>query len=159
MNIIFVCTGNICRSPTAEGVALNKGKVMGISDKFNFTSAGISSFHVGQSPDLKTIQTAGKYGVSLGSLRSKQITNQDLEKNDLILGMDQTHCDYLKNMSSNPVIQNKIHLFLKYFQQPNQWGDEVIDPYYLSLNHFDQVFQIIDQALEKFFLRFLSTTN
>lgn len=159
MNIIFVCTGNICRSPTAEGVAISKAKIMGISNKFSFSSAGISSFHIGQHPDPKTVQTASKYGVSMASLKAKQITIEDLENNDLILGMDHSHCSFLKNMSPTPRICDKIHLFLKYLQQPNNWGDEVIDPYYRSQSHFDQVYKIIDQALEKFFSRFLLTTN
>ncbi|MFM7620201.1 MAG: low molecular weight protein-tyrosine-phosphatase [Alphaproteobacteria bacterium] len=159
MKILFVCTGNICRSPTAEAVARNKAKLLGLSDQFEFDSAGIEGYHLNDNPDPRAIETAGKQSVSFEGIKARQINKQDLEHFDIIIAMDKSHQSFLLNFANNQKQRNKIKLFLEFFKVKNSWDNQVIDPYYKSSQAFDEVFQVISLALDNFFNNLSSTTN
>lgn len=159
MKILFVCTGNICRSPTAEAVARNKAKLLGLSDKFQFDSAGIMNYHINDRPDPRSIEIATKHGVSFEGIKSRQISDQDFDNFDIIIAMDKSHQSHLLKTAYNQIQRNKVKLFLEFFKEKNSWGNEVIDPYYQTLQTFEEVFKIISSAVDNFFNRFSLTTN
>lgn len=159
MKFLFVCTGNICRSPTAEAVAHNKAKLLGLSDQFEFDSAGIEGYHLNNNPDPRAIETAIKQSVSFEGIKARQINKQDLEHFDIIIAMDKSHQSFLLNFANNQKQRNKIKLFLEFFKVKNSWDNQVIDPYYKSSQAFAEVFQVISLALDNFFNNLFSTTN
>jgi protein-tyrosine phosphatase len=150
MKILFVCTGNICRSPTAEAIARHKAHVYQVSDKFIFDSAGINSRHSGKSPDPRAVATGSKYCISFDGIKARQLQQEDFADFDLILTMDHGH--YTSAMELCPEeYKNKVHLLLQYCNVENSWDDEVFDPYYRSNSGFDEVFVMIDQAIKNLF--------
>lgn len=148
--ILFVCTGNICRSPTAHAIARHKAKELGIDQNFVFDSAGTNGFHIGETPDSRSKEVGRERGISFEGIYSRQITYEDFEKFDLLLCMDRSHQRRLLQVS-DAKYHEKIKLFLKFCEAQNPWNDEVIDPYYKGEQAFDRVFDVIDLALDNFF--------
>jgi protein-tyrosine phosphatase len=144
--LLFICTGNICRSPTAHAIARHKIKVLGLQDKFIVDSAGTSAFHAGQSPDSRAIAVGKEKGIDFSGIKSRQITQSDFEKFDLILAMDRSHISSLRRICP-PQFENKIQLFLQYFDTKNNFDDEVIDPYYGGVGGFYQIFNLIEDSV------------
>ncbi len=149
--ILFVCTGNICRSPTAEAIARHKAKQLGLSEKFVFDSAGTDGFHVGELPDKRSVKTGEERGISFAGISARKISAEDFEKFDFLMCMDRSHYAKLLRMAPEKY-QNKVQLFLQFCEAENKWDDEVIDPYYKSSGAFDEVFDVIDLALENMFI-------
>jgi len=148
--ILFVCTGNICRSPTAEAIARHQAKNLGLEKEFIFDSAGVEGYHAGESSDARSVQVGKKRGISFEGIYARKILNADFEDFDFLMAMDRGH--YEKMMKIAPQkYQKKIKLFLQFCEQKNAWNDEVIDPYYKSSGAFDEVFDVIDLAVEKMF--------
>jgi protein-tyrosine phosphatase len=148
--ILFICTGNICRSPTAHAIASHKAKELDLSHKFTFDSAGTDSYHAGELPDFRAVETGKKRGISFEGIHSRQILKSDFDKFDYLMCMDKTH--YKKLMQLAKVQhQEKVKLFLQFCEAENLWNDEVIDPYYKDSGAFDEVFDVIDLAVEKLF--------
>lgn len=145
--ILFVCTGNICRSPTAEAIANHKAKQLGLMDDFIFDSAGIEAYHVGESPDSRSVSSGMKHGVSFADILARKITKKDFADFDLVMAMDRIHYSHLLTIAPQEH-QQKVKLFLQFCGAKNSWNDEVIDPYYKSDRAFDEVFEVIDSALE-----------
>lgn len=145
--ILFVCTGNICRSPTAEAVARHKAKALNLEDSFIFDSAGIESFHSGEVPDSRSVMVGMKHGVSFVDISSRKIRKNDFADFDLILAMDRGHFSHLLSVAPQEQ-RSKVKLFLQFCEVKNSWNDEVIDPYYKGDQSFEDVFSIIDLALE-----------
>ena len=152
--ILFVCTGNICRSPTAEAIARHKSKVLGLEKDFLFDSAGTHGYHVGEAPDARSAATGKERGISFEGIFARKITADDFEKFDFLMCMDRNHYAKLLGMAPEKS-QNKVQLFLQFCEAPNKWDDEVIDPYYKSTGAFDEVFDVIDVALENMFEQFV----
>ena len=150
--ILFICTGNICRSPTAEAIARHKAKILGLENNFVFDSAGIEGYHAGEAPDPRSIKVGKKRGVSFSGIYSRKITNSDFTEFDLLMAMDRSHQQRLSMICSQEFKQ-KVKLFLP-FCEANHLGEEVIDPYYKGADAFDKVFDTIDFALENFFKNF-----
>ena len=117
ISVLFVCTGNICRSPTAEGVFRHITEQEGFSEHITIDSAGTGSWHSGSQPDERTQETAKSRGFDLSNLRARKLTTADLEKFDYLIAMDRSH---LKTISGSAK-KNKCHLLLefseKYFNQ------------------------------------------
>ena len=145
--ILFVCLGNICRSPAAEGIFNQKIKERDLENFFVVDSAGTGSWHVGNLPDQRMRITALSRGIELTS-RARQIEENDLYEFDLILVMDKDNLDAVKSLSKDHknTISSKIKLILSYSK--NSQLDEVPDPYYGGQNGFDKVIDLLDDAMD-----------
>jgi protein-tyrosine phosphatase len=146
--ILFVCTGNICRSPTAHAVARHKAKIHKKEKSFIFDSAGTDSYHAGESPDARSAKVGKERGISFDGIFARQITKQDFADFDLLLCMDRGHVARLRSRAPQE-FHHKIKLFLEYCDAPNKWNDEVVDTYYGANKGFEEVFDVIDLAIEK----------
>ena len=140
--ILFVCLGNICRSPTAEGVFRHRARQAGLTS-LRIDSAGTASWHIGKAPDSRTVTAAARRGYDLSTLRARQVNAADFDNFDLLLAMDKKNLAELKAMVPCGV-KASLRLFLDYA------GDsplsEVPDPYYGSDAGFEQVLDLIEQA-------------
>lgn len=96
MRVLFVCLGNICRSPTAEGVLRGKLEQAGLADRVEVDSAGTAGWHIGKAPDPRTCQAAAKRGYDLSALRARQVSAEDFQRFDLVLAMDHSNLRDLK---------------------------------------------------------------
>lgn len=143
--ILMVCLGNICRSPMAEGVMKYKLKKYHLEGEVD--SAGVLSFHAGQSPDKRAIRKTGDKKVDISEQLARQVTKSDFDEFDFIFTMDQSIQDKITGMAVNDQQRGKVHLFLEYAGYPP--GSEVPDPYYSGVEAFDQVFNLVDDACEK----------
>jgi len=124
VRILMVCLGNICRSPSAEGVLRTKLKKIGLADKVTIDSAGIGNWHEGESPDNRAQKAAKQRGYELSSLKARQINPEDFFRFDVILGMDKNNIKALKQMPQGTAV---VDLFLNYALAEQT---EVADPYY-----------------------------
>ena len=145
--VLFVCLGNICRSPAAEGIFNKKIKERDLERFFVVDSAGTGSWHVGNLPDQRMSATALSRGIELNS-RSRQIEDNDLYKFDHILVMDKDNLEAVKllNKDHENTIDAKIKLILSYSN--NSKLDEVPDPYYGGQSGFDKVLDLLEDAIE-----------
>lgn len=145
MKILMVCMGNICRSPTAEGVLRKFLRNNRLADKVEVDSAGTHGYHIGEAPDSRTQRVAASRGYDLSQLRARKIAYQDLDYFDLILAMDRTNLDNLMRMAS-PEQRQKIALFMDY--AANFDDDEVPDPFYGLGHSFDLVLDMVEDAAQ-----------
>ena len=141
--VLFVCTGNICRSPTAEGVFRHLVDARGLSGKIEADSAGIGSWHVGEPPDPRSQQTARARGIDISDQRARSVHIDDFEAFDLILAMDKGHYQDLERACPG-AHSAKIRLFLGY--APETGITDVPDPYYGDGDGFERVFDMIETA-------------
>jgi len=143
VKVLFVCMGNICRSPTAHGVFRALVQASNLEALIEIDSAGTHAYHSGEPPDRRAQQTASQRGIDLSDLRARAVCNKDFDKYDYILAMDEAN--YMSLQTCCPEdIQHKIHLFLSYAPQLNR--REVPDPYYGGQKGFENVFDMIEQA-------------
>lgn len=146
-SILFVCTGNICRSPTADGVFRHLARVRGVSGFFEVDSAGTHGFHAGNPPDPRSVFTAARRGVNIGDVRARAFKKSDFTRFNLILGMASEHFTYLQHRyPAGGGRTAEISLFLDY---AGLGGRDVPDPYYGNGEGFEQVFDIIEQGCSK----------
>lgn len=143
VKILFVCMGNICRSPTAEGVFRHFLHVNRLDDRVEVDSAGTHGYHVGESPDMRTQRAAASRGYDLSSMRARKVAPQDLAYFDLILAMDRNNLEALKRICP-PEKYERLGLFMKYAN--NFDDDEVPDPYYGLGHGFDLVLDMVEDA-------------
>jgi len=141
--VLLVCMGNICRSPTAEGVLRYFIKTNNLGDKVEVDSAGTHGYHVGEAPDSRTQRAASARGYNLSQLRARKVARQDLDYFDLILAMDKSNLDNLRRMAT-PEQQPRLGLFMDYAR--NFDDDEVPDPYYGLGHGFDLVLDMVEDA-------------
>lgn len=141
--ILFVCTGNICRSPTAEGVARGLAKKLGLDEAFEFDSAGTHGYHVGDPPDPRTIAAARRRGYDLAHLRARRVTEFDFIRFDHVIAMGRDHLEWLQR-ACPPLYHDKLALLLEFSQRFDE--DEVPDPYYGGLDGFEQVLDLVEDA-------------
>jgi len=147
VEVCFVCLGNICRSPLAQGVFEALVKEEGLQDRIITSSAGVGHWHVGNPPDPRMQQTAHEHGIQLNS-RARQFRASDFKQMDLILAMDHSNLSALKQMSTEPELQDKLFLFRSFDPQHNN-DLEVPDPYYGGDKGFETVYQIVDRTCPK----------
>lgn len=139
-SVLFVCLGNICRSPTAEGVFAKKSMEQGLRVKID--SAGTAGYHTGAAPDKRSQQAAFEKGYDLSKLKCRKVEAQDFDEFDLIIAMDDSNVsDLIKKCPDEH--QHKIKLFLSFAQ--TQFS-EVPDPYYGGKKGFELVLDLIEQA-------------
>jgi protein-tyrosine phosphatase len=143
--VLLVCMGNICRSPTAEGVLRQYIKNNMLGDRVEVDSAGTHGYHVGEAPDSRTQRAAAARGYNLSQVRARKVARQDLDYFDLILAMDKSNLDNLRRMAS-PEQQERIKLFMDYAK--NFDDDEVPDPYYGLGHGFDLVMDMVEDAAQ-----------
>ena len=145
ISVCFVCLGNICRSPTAEGVMLKKLKDHNLQDVIAIDSAGTSAYHVGERADARSRECAQKRGYELQS-RARQFTNLDFEQFDYIIAMDQSNRKNLL-LSSTEEHKQKIFMFRQFEEGMNSQSD-VPDPYYGGTSGFDNVLDICERGCD-----------
>ena len=142
VRICFVCLGNICRSPTAEGIMRHLLHQADCSVQVEVDSAGTSAYHVGAPPDARSTQAAARRGIRLSGA-SRQITTQDFDRFDLLVAMDQSNVRALQRVARTPAQRAKIVL-LRGFDPASPSGAEVPDPYYGGPQGFDDVLDICE---------------
>lgn len=140
--ILFVCTGNICRSPLAEAVARHKLVKSGMEKSVIVDSAGTHGYHIGDRPDPRTLKIAHQNQIPTEGIVARQVKMDDFDEFDLILTMDNGHLRHLQAMAT-PMYHHKIHLFLDYAEQVQ---DDVADPYYGDFSGFEEMYRVIDKA-------------
>ena len=143
--ICFVCLGNICRSPTAEGVFQHLVKEQGLDSYFEIDSSGTSAYHVGESANSKSQQIANQHGVTLHS-KARQFEKSDFEYFDLILAMDEENYQNMKRLDARAEFENKIGKLRDF--DPDPGDGNVPDPYYGGIQGFENVFQIVKRSCE-----------
>ncbi|MFC5586780.1 low molecular weight protein-tyrosine-phosphatase [Nitratireductor kimnyeongensis] len=143
-SILFVCLGNICRSPLAEGVFRSVVAERGRLADFVIGSAGTGAWHVGNPPDPRSIEIAHRFGVDISHQRAQQVGSADFDRYDLLLGMDRNNVQTLRERAPRDM-SGKIHLFLDY---ANGRMVDIPDPYYGGADGFASVYQTIREASE-----------
>ncbi|MDH2434945.1 low molecular weight phosphotyrosine protein phosphatase [Pokkaliibacter sp. MBI-7] len=142
--ILLVCLGNICRSPTAEGVLAKKITQQGLGRRFQVDSAGTAAYHTGESPDRRSCRAAARRGYDLTPLRARQVMPSDFEEFDVILAMDHANLSSLKQ-NCPAQLQHKLGLFLHYHPDSIE---EVPDPYYDGESGFELVLDLVEVAAD-----------
>ncbi|WP_341704855.1 low molecular weight protein-tyrosine-phosphatase [Ferrovibrio sp.] len=137
-SVLMVCTGNICRSPTADGLLRHALHEAGLQDLVLVDSAGTHGYHVGEPPDPRSVATARQYGVDLAPLRARKVAADDFTRFDRILAMDQGHLQILQKLCPQPE-HSRLKLYLDYAPR---FGREVPDPYYGGPEGFEAVWQM-----------------
>ena len=150
--IIFVCLGNICRSPTAEGVLRKQVSDRGLENLFEIDSAGTGDWHLGHPPDKRATEAALARGIDLSPLRARQITARDMLYFDTIIAMDNQNLTRLKSLAPTDQ-QYKVRLLLQYGNSGNR---EVPDPYYGGDHGFDLVLDLIEASCRELLDKLLS---
>ena len=141
--VLFVCMGNICRSPTAEGVFKQFVRERKLEARFEVDSAGTHGYHVGEAPDPRTQRAAASRGYDLSNIRARKVAVGDLDYFDLVLAMDRNNFGVLEGMA-RPEQREKIKLFMDYSKKFDD--DEVPDPYYGLGHGFDLVIDMVEDA-------------
>ncbi len=154
-SVLFVCLGNICRSPLAEGVFRHQVEQAGLAEAFHIDSCGTSSYHVGEAPDPGSRRVAAKHGVNIHSQRSRQLDPSDFERFDLLICMDQSNVRATRRVGGlraerggepdppSSVLAPRLHLLRQW--DPVSEGD-VPDPWGGGAGGFDRVFEIVDRS-------------
>ena len=143
VRVLFVCLGNICRTPTAHGLFRQQLEQAGLSGQVEVDSAGTGHWHLGKAPDPRTTAAARARGVDLGDLRARQVTAEDFHRFDYVLAMDRSNLLDLQSLAPEG---HKAHLGL--FLDFASLGDvsEVPDPYYGGDQGFEQVLDLVEDA-------------
>lgn len=145
LRVLFVCMGNICRSPVAEGVFQQMLDDEGLSETILVDSAGTHSYHIGAQPDNRSQTTALRRGIDLSRLRARQVEVNDLDTFDYVLAMDRNNFEHLVSLCRDTKQQNRIQLFMDFAPD---FPQEVPDPYYGGIHGFDRVMDMIEAAAQ-----------
>ena len=143
LRVLFVCMGNICRSPSAEGVFLQRVAESGLAQSIEVRSAGTHDYHVGGPADPRSAETAARRNIDLSKHRANQVSEQDFETYDYILAMDRVNLKHLLQICPAKH-KHKVRLFLEYAHGSDT--DEVPDPYYGGPSGFERVLDLIEMA-------------
>jgi len=144
ISVLFVCLGNICRSPLAEGVFRHVLDEEGLSDRFLVDSAGTGGWHVGESPDHRSARSAATHGVTLTG-HARQVQPEDFRRFEYIMAMDQSNLSDLQQYREGVGGEAALYL-LREFDPEGGPGAEVPDPYYGGPNGFEEVYDIVDRS-------------
>lgn len=143
VKVLFVCLGNICRSPTAEGVFRQVVQDASLLDYIEIDSAGTHAYHIGQPPDRRAQAAAARRGVDLSALRGRQATVRDIQAFDYVLAMDRENLQNLQAICPAG-FESRLRLFLEF--APLRAESEVPDPYFGGESGFDRVLDMIEDA-------------
>jgi protein-tyrosine phosphatase len=144
ISILFVCLGNICRSPLAEGVFRHLLDERGLADRFRVDSAGTGSWHVGESPDHRAMRSAATRGVTLSG-HARQVQPEDFTRFDYMIAMDRSNLSHLQTYLEGVGGESALYL-LREFDREGGPGAEVPDPYYGGPNGFEEVYDMVDRS-------------
>ncbi|NNE04494.1 MAG: low molecular weight phosphotyrosine protein phosphatase [Xanthomonadales bacterium] len=142
-NILFVCMGNICRSPSAEGFFRHHLALSGKSDRFTIDSAGTHSYHIGHAPDPRAISEAARFGVDISKLRARKLVPGDFDEFDLVIGMDEHNLSLINDMKP---AGSACRTALMMAWAPGHGYHEVPDPYYGDQSDFSLMCTLLDDA-------------
>jgi protein-tyrosine phosphatase len=144
-SICFVCAGNICRSPTAEGVMRALLAAHGLAEAVAVSSAGTGGWHVGEAPDPRTCAAAARRGVDLSAQRARQLSAAELDRHDLVLVADRANLRAVMRLAQTPARAEKVRM-LRSFDPDAESGAEVPDPYYGDARDFELVLDVCEAA-------------
>jgi protein-tyrosine phosphatase len=143
IHVLVVCTGNICRSPTGEGVLRELAKQRGLADRIVVRSAGTEDYHVGEAPDARAVRHASLRGYDLSAQRAQQVAPAHFRECDYILAMDRGHLRILEDLAPEGS-RARLALFL---EASERWkGEDVPDPYYGAAAGFERVLDMVEEA-------------
>jgi protein-tyrosine phosphatase len=142
VGVVFVCTGNICRSPTAEGVFRAHAQAAGLLDKLDIDSVGTHDYHVGEPPDPRAIAHAARRGIDIAGLRARKLRREDFARFDYVLAMDRGHQRIMLRQAGAQ--RDRVRLFLDFV--PELAGRDVPDPYYGRAEDFERVLDLVEPA-------------
>jgi protein-tyrosine phosphatase len=142
-NILFVCMGNICRSPSAEGFFARALQDSIYKDRVSIDSAGTHSYHVGHEPDTRAIDTAANFGVEIGQLRARKVKTADFQNFDLIIAMDRNNLANLQALQP-PDSSARVKMMMEF--HPEGQPQEVPDPYYGGIDGFTYMCELLEAA-------------
>ena len=146
IRVLFLCLGNICRSPLAEGVFRKKIEEAGLAEQFEIDSAGTGPWHAGEPPDARMRATARKNGVDLSAIRGRQLTKADLDRFDHIFAMDKSNLHDALFLDPGGDHGTRIRLFREFDPDPGDY--QMPDPYYGGPSGFDHVYAIVDRTAQ-----------
>lgn len=146
VRVLFVCLGNICRSPLAEGVFRDKVRTAGLDGIIHIDSAGTGAWHVGNPPDRRMMATAKRQGVDISAQRARQFVDTDLADFDHILAMDKSNLHDILFLDAGDDFGHRVTLFRQWDPEPGDY--EVPDPYYGGDAGFEHVYEIVDRTAE-----------
>ncbi len=144
VRICFVCLGNICRSPTAEGIFRHLLRERGLADSVVVDSAGTGAWHVGKSPDSRAAAEASRRGIELSG-KARQFSSSDFDRFDYVIALDDMNASDLAEIAPSAEARNKVRL-LRSFEPGAPPGASVPDPYYGGARGFEEVFDICEAA-------------
>lgn len=150
VRVLFVCLGNICRSPLAEGVLRALAEKKRLAPALEVDSAGTGAWHIGDPPDRRSIEAARRHGIDISELRGRQVRPEDFRNFDLILGMDENNVRTLKRLAPEGAAE-KVRLFLDY---ASGRSEDVPDPYYEGPEAFEALYQMLDAGCSSLLVRF-----
>jgi protein-tyrosine phosphatase len=142
IGVLFVCTGNICRSPTAEAVLRRKAEAAGLGDRIRVASCGTHDYHLGDPPDARAQAHAARRGYDLSALRASCLADEDAAGYDLVVALDRGHERILKRRFG----PEKVRLLMSWV--PGGAGADVPDPYYGGAAEFEHVLDLIERACD-----------
>ena len=146
ISVLFVCLGNICRSPSAHGVFRKRVAEAGLADQIEVDSAGTGDWHIGKAPDRRASQAAAAHDVTIDGLRARQVQPDDLLKFDYVLAMDRDNLDDLERLAGSASQATRVALFSDF--STNYPGQPVPDPYFGGEDGFEHVLDMIEDASE-----------
>ncbi len=143
ISVLFVCMGNICRSPTAEGAFRHLVRQQALDRHIKTDSAGTHAYHTGERPDRRAQQTAISHGLDISDLRARKVKAADFKKFHYVIAMDQANYQELAELAPEGH-EDRLRLFLDF--APNLKESEIPDPYYGGPKGFDYVFDLVEEA-------------
>ena len=155
INVIFVCLGNICRSPLAEAIFKQKLKKAALEDKITCSSAGTAHWHIGEQPDMRTIEVAGNHGVPVDH-KGNQLKPGQYSDYDYFIAMDRDNYQDIRSNRKSIPADSKVFMMREF--DINNSGLDVPDPYYGDMEDFEHVFEILDESCDNF-IEFLKTEH
>ncbi len=145
VSVLFVCMGNICRSPTAEGVFRHRVGEAGLASAIRIDSAGTHAYHQGEAPDRRAQEAAERRGITVSGQRARRVRDEDFAAFDLIIAMDRLNLETLKERADTEV-HGRIRLMLEFSSGSSL--DDVPDPYYGGAAGFERVLDLVEDAAE-----------
>lgn len=156
IKVLFVCTGNICRSPTAEGIFRHLAEEAGLGDRFMVDSAGTHEYHVGSPPDVRATRIALCHGVDISNQRARRVVPKDFERFDYVIALDQSHKRFMAESFAEGAAA-EIYLLMEF--APGTGYLDVPDPYDGDEEDFERVYGLIEAAVGTLFAKLRATLD